>query len=243
MSTLTHPDSAILRLMSDSTESVSELTQSLSPEYEMFAVMVANGSTMREAASLAGFAEGYCTQLGQRPEVRARIEYLLDLQRKESEVFGGIASRAWIEAQLVIIARQAMMDRPAKLSDDGKTLDAGRPADMDLARRTLMDLAKLKGMVIERKQVANARISLDAGGSVLEGQVSSYLDSLDPGARREILSRVQSIEARRKGKRRLTAPAADQVVTAVAPAGDSDILDTEIVEAGDSCASATDSTE
>jgi hypothetical protein len=198
----------------------------LSPQYEMFAALIVNGSTAEAAADIAGFTANYSHVLTTRPEIKARIQELLSLQSQETEAFGGIATRAWIESQMVVIIRHAMHGRPEYKGTKNKP---GRPEilpDHNLARLALMDLARMKGMIVEKKQTAKLSIKADATGNVdpeaMKAHLANYLDQLEPGARKEIEMRAKKADvmmrAAKKAKQ-LDAPATD-VVDASADAPD-----------------------
>jgi hypothetical protein len=204
----------------------SKALESLRPEHEMFAALVANGSTACDASEMAGFSAGYAGQLVTRPEIKARIQELLSLQSQETEAFGGIATRAWIESQMVIIIRHAMHGRPEYKGTKGRPGRAEVPPDHNLARLALMDLARMKGMIVEKKQTAKLSIKADATGNVdpeaMKAHLANYLDQLEPGARKEIEMRAKKADvmmrAARKAKQ-IDAPATD-VVDAAADAPD-----------------------
>jgi hypothetical protein len=84
-----------------------------------------------------------------------------------------------------------MDDVPAQLDSGGKVLVQGTPRDRALARQALMDLARLKGYIIERKLTAAAKMSLGDLNAMLEGA----LVELAPGEK----ARMRAL-ARGKGK-------------------------------------------
>jgi hypothetical protein len=212
-----HPTSAhdkIRRIMSDTQISQCGTKPALSADYEMFAGLVASGHSQSEAAEIAGFARSYSSQIARRPDVQTRIAYLRASQIAETEEFGGIATRAWIEAQLVVIITAAMQDRDATMYPpeeiDGKILPArvrreGKEPDHDLARRTLMDLARLKGMIVEKRESKSMAINGILPAGAMKAHLAQYLDALEPGARTAIERRMAALEAR-KGKPALGRP-------------------------------------
>ena len=77
------------------------------------------------------------------------------------------------------------MDEPD--GDAGKTLN--------LARLACMDLAKLKGYIVERKQVktATAHIRVDSmNRAQLREYMAQLLDQLEPGARAEMQRMIET---------------------------------------------------
>ena len=186
---------------------VSKLTH-LNPQQEMLANLVANGSSAREAASLAGFAPNYSSILCAKPEVRNRIAEIQELQDAERDELSGIVTRSWIEAQLVIIVQSAMAGTPAHVSPrtetaPAKVLRGEIPPDHDLARRCLMDLARLKGMIVDKRESKSLTGAIPAGA--MKAHLAQYLDALEPGARTAIERRMAALEAR-KGKPALGRP-------------------------------------
>ena len=85
----------------------------------------------------------------------------------------------------------------------GDLTDADR-ADIELRLKLLLAHAKLRGWIVDKKQVARA--SIDLGGlspEDIQANLGQYLDALEPGARREIEARVkaQADRARRRAAR------------------------------------------
>jgi len=180
----------------------------------MLAALIANGSSAREAASLAGFAPNYSSILCAKPEVRNRIAEIQECQDAERDELNGIVTRSWIEAQLVIIVQSAMAGTPAHVSPSRKVATGAEtvpekvlrseiPPDHDLARRTLMDLARLKGMIVDKRESKTLTGAIPAGA--MKAHLAQYLDALDPGARTAIERRMAALEAR-KGKPALATP-------------------------------------
>ena len=152
-------------------------------QWEIFAAEVASGSSCVEAAVSAGYSRDYAEDLIQRPEIRARIEEL----SQEHQADKGVVPKIWIECQLVRIARDSMDDVPAQIDSNGKVLVPGVPRDRVLARQALMDLARLKGYIVERKLTAAAKMSLgNVGMSELNAMLDGVLLELAPGERARI---------------------------------------------------------
>lgn len=84
----------------------------------------------------------------------------------------------WIEAVLVQIIEASML---------GDINGKGDKRNLGLARAAAMDLAKLKGFIVERKQIAKATVRLDAmNRDQLRNHLATMLDELEPGARAEL---------------------------------------------------------
>ena len=146
----------------------------LPPQHELFAVHVASGRSYRESARLAGFHEDNGNRLMRMAEVRRRVAQLA--QQPEECVRVGISLDL-----LIMRARLAEGD-----------LSETERADMELRLKACMAQAKLVGMIVDRKQVASARLSLDALDSrVLGRHVQELLESLEPGARARIQRQLE----------------------------------------------------
>jgi len=166
----------------------SELSQAraaiLGPKHERFAVFVASGMSYRASAELAGFCRDYGYDLMQIPKVKERVESLIAAKAAEPD---SVASRPWLEAQMTQVIVDAMYGIPAEAGPDGKLLAPATPKDRQLARLAIMDLCRIKGYIIERKQVDSRRLDL---GKVSHAELSAMLDAqlgeLAPGERAKI---------------------------------------------------------
>lgn len=165
----------------------------LTVEQSAFAVHVATGYTFAESSRRAGVSVETGYKFKELPSVQERIRLLIAQNSRED--LGSIASRAWIETQLV-----AMCNDIDARDDDKNYVPLAR-----LKLEVLMSLAKLKGMVIERKQSAVARVDLTKPleGPAVESHMAELLDACEPGARREIRARLEALAV----KKRTLAPA------------------------------------
>ena len=84
------------------------------------------------------------------------------------------------------------------LRSEEKVLRSEIPPDHDLARRTLMDLARLKGMIVDKRESKSLTGAIPAGA--MKAHLAQYLDALDPGARTAIERRMAALEARKLGR-------------------------------------------
>jgi hypothetical protein len=66
-----------------------------------------------------------------------------------------------------------------------------------------MDLARLKGMIVDKRESKSLTAAIPAGA--MKAHLAQYLDALDPGARTAIERRMAALEAR-KGKPALGRP-------------------------------------
>src|ERR1700752_925609 len=174
------------------------LINALSPEQELFASFVATGASYRESARKASVHPVTGWKWMQLPAIRARVNELIE--ENKSEDLGGIASRAWIETHMIMIINRlesgTKHDASADVAIKPDWLEAWR-----LELLALMNLAKLKGLIVERKQMTRASIDLGRlGVNDLQGHLGEMLDSLEPGARQEIEQRIK--RAKRGGNRK-----------------------------------------
>lgn len=145
-----------------------------------FAAFVAAGMPYGKAAEKAGFRADYGWDLMQEPAVKARV---IEIASEPAERL-----RAGCEADLIMMRRRAA---------EGP-LPADEIATMDLRLRLLMAQAKLRGWIVDKREVRSA--SIDLGKVSIEGlheQVAGMLDALEPGARAEITERVNKLRSRK----------------------------------------------
>ena len=149
------------------------------------AALVAAGFGYRAAALKAGWDKDYGWDKAQVPRIKARIAGLV-LDPVERV-------RAGIDADLL------MMRRRAAAGD----MDAEERANMELRLKLLMSHAKLRGWIVDRKQIDKRSVDLSLVGSAeLQEHLSGVLDTLEPGARREIDARLAVVKKRRKAAQR-----------------------------------------
>jgi len=154
-----------------------ELAAFLPHQHELFAVQVASGLSYRESAKRAGFHPDSGWKIIKLPHVRARVDHLLEASKNDQVGLSIIASRSWIESQIVMVVKA--------MEAGGTSKDQRAEAIIRLA--ALRQLSQLKGLIIERKQVATA--TLDLGKlprPELMKQIDGYLDQVSPGVRAEI---------------------------------------------------------
>ena len=114
----------------------------------------------------------------QLPGMQARVEALV---REPDERI-----KATMEIEFQLLRNRAANE---DLNADGR-------AQVELRLRILMAHAKWRGWIVEKKQNLSARVNLGQSGDLVEG-VGAFLDSLEPGSRRAIESRVRRITERR----------------------------------------------
>ena len=155
-------------------------TSSFSIQWEMFCAEVACGATAKQAAESVGYTDTYASNLRQHPAVQQRIKQLIAERVRE----GGIVSKVWAECKLVWIANRCLAGRPAILDESGKTLVPAVDPDYSQAQSAIMNLARLRGWIIERKQSLNAKV--DLGKSDLESMLDQQLANLPAEARARV---------------------------------------------------------
>ena len=132
--------------------------------HEQFAVLVASGLSYREAARRAGYNPDNSWRLMQTPAVRERVE---ELVREPDE-----RVKAGIELELVMLRNRAAV---------GDLSDADR-ADIELRLKLLLAHAKLRGWIVDKKQVSKLSVGLRVNRAELETAVAADLERLAPGA-------------------------------------------------------------
>jgi hypothetical protein len=147
----------------------------LRQKHEAFAVLIASGASCRVAAKSAGFSKDYGWDLMQRPAVKDKVEALRHL--KTTAEPEAIASREWVEAQFVLTLE--------RISRGGLNADAREDARLMLSG--LMQFAKFKGWIVDRKQVASAKLDFGkVSRADLDAMLGQHLRALDPGARSQL---------------------------------------------------------
>jgi hypothetical protein len=159
-----------------------ELTALLEPSHELFACEVASGVSLKDAAVTAGFSEYYGTDLLAKDSVRRRISELLAQRSAE-----GFPPCTWIEAQMV-----AQYRRLATLPPPDEETRAASSAAVGV----LMNLAKLKGYIVDKSSKLSAKVDL---GKIPSHQVrevfASRLNDLSPGARAQLEALTLEVQA------------------------------------------------
>jgi hypothetical protein len=106
--------------------------------------------------------------------------------------------RAGIEVEMIQLRNRAAA---------GDLTEADR-ADIELRLKLLLAHAKLRGWIVDRKQIARASIDLGRLGlENMHAEIGPFLDALEPGARREIELRVKALDERRSRLKSALGPA------------------------------------
>ena len=137
-----------------------ELAAVLPPEHELFAASVAAGMSYRESAKHAGFHEDNGFRLMQMPRIRARVEELVSVPDERI--------RARVNAEFLILLNRVSV--------------ADESYDPDRHLRVLLALAKYKGWIVDRKQIAKVSASLRLDRGELDAALQADLERLAPGA-------------------------------------------------------------
>ena len=168
----------------------------LSAEQELFCSFRAAGKSSAESARLANVHHATGYRWLQLPEIQARIQEFVDEHRTED--LGGLASRAWIETHMVMVVEKIERGGYDPLDLEGFRVEL----------TALMNLAKLKGLIVERKQVDQRTAKLDLNKLVTpeaQEQLGGVLDGLEPGTRRMIEDRVKALGMRSKTRKAIEA--------------------------------------
>jgi hypothetical protein len=113
-------------------------------------------------------------------------------------------TRAGLEVELIQLRNRAA---------GGDLTDADR-ADIELRLKLLLAHAKLRGWIVDRKQIASASTDLGRfSPEDMQANLEQYVDAMEPGARREIETRLRALAERAKRTPRVPrelAPPADE---------------------------------
>ncbi len=103
-------------------------------------------------------------------------------------------SKHWIENQIVIVIKMALHGRPAtNVSSNPQPAILRNPS---LALSALMNLAKLKGFIVEKRQSLAGKIDLNKlSPADLKATLAGALDQLTPGERAKIIEIAAGSEA------------------------------------------------
>jgi|HubBroStandDraft_6_1064221.scaffolds.fasta_scaffold119768_2 hypothetical protein len=97
-----------------------------------------------------------------------------------------LGSVTWVESTLIRIVECAMFSDTSQIAD-APAADAAKRANLNLARLAVMDLAKVKGYIVERKLSARIAPSLATmTRDQLRTHLATMMDELEPGARAEM---------------------------------------------------------
>ena len=157
----------------------------MTEQRESMAALVASGLSYRKAAELVGYSADSGWYIMQEPRMQARVNALAadPIERV----------RAGIDADICMIRRRLQIG----------DVDAEERATLALRLKACMDHAKLRGWIVNRQQIDKRSVDLSLVGSAeLQEHLSGVLDTLEPGARREIDQRLAIVKKRRKAAQR-----------------------------------------
>ena len=146
----------------------------LPQDKEMFAALVASGVSYRDAAQRCGYSADYGWDLARSPIVRARI---LELAEEPAE-----AVRRSIRAEFQILRNRAALE--------GR--DPEVRAEIDCRLRVLLAQAKVEGIIVDRKQVAQITARVSVPRRDLEAAIRADVERLMPGALKQLEAGVSS---------------------------------------------------
>jgi hypothetical protein len=109
------------------------------PKHEAFCQALANGKSATEAYAQAGYAgnRACASRLRTSAEIVARVREIMEKFETKA-----IVTSAWLQDELRAIAEEA------RKPDHGS-------AGLNVARNALMDIARLRGDLIDRKEIKN----------------------------------------------------------------------------------------
>ncbi len=154
-------------------------TRLLPLPWELFCADVALGVSQAESARNAGFSAETAPFLMQKPEIRERINELRVCRQQDR---GGVASKVWAEAYLIRVALGLFAGVPATVDlETGNVLEVAIKRDWAVGMQAVMNFCKVRGYIVERKQVANARVDFGrVGRDELGAALAEHLGELSP---------------------------------------------------------------
>lgn len=88
---------------------------------------------------------------------------------------------------MMMIINGAMNGLPERYADDGTVVEQRIPRNHSLAGNMLMNLARLRGYVVDQKKTLSAKLDLSKlSGPEISELLGSKLNELEPGARARI---------------------------------------------------------
>lgn len=134
------------------------------PKHERFAQALAKGETADAAYVSAGYEEnrGNATRLKANESIEARVAEILERAAMRAEI-----TVAGISERLLMIAEKG--ERLAEASG------------LSVARASLMDVAKLNGLVVDRKELAGRNGGPIEYANLTEDEVNARIAALEAG--------------------------------------------------------------
>lgn len=134
------------------------------PKHERFAQALAKGETATAAYVIAGYEdnEGNAGRLNRNEQVQARVAEILERAAKRAEI-----TVAGISERLLMIA-----EKGEKLAE---------ASGLSVARASLMDVAKLNGLVVDRKELAGRNGGPIEYANLTEDEVNARIAALEAG--------------------------------------------------------------
>lgn len=134
------------------------------PKHERFAQALAKGETADAAYVTAGYEEnrGNATRLKANESIEARVAEILERAAMRAEI-----TVAGISERLLMIA-----EKGEKLAE---------ASGLSVARASLMDVAKLNGLVVDRKELAGRNGGPIEYANLTEDEVNARIAALEAG--------------------------------------------------------------
>ena len=134
------------------------------PKHERFAQALAKGETADAAYVLAGYEEnrGNATRLKANESVETRVSEILE--------------RAATRAEITVAS---ISDRLLKIAEKcERTSEANK---LGVARATLMDVAKLNGLIVDKRELAGRNGGPIEYANLTEDEVNARIAALEAG--------------------------------------------------------------
>jgi len=134
------------------------------PRHERFAQALAKGETATAAYEQAGYEpnDGNATRLKGNDRIEARVAEILERAAMRAEI-----TVAGISERLLMIA-----EKGEKLAE---------ASGLSVARASLMDVAKLNGLVVDRKELAGRNGGPIEYANLTEDEVNARIAALEAG--------------------------------------------------------------
>lgn len=134
------------------------------PKHERFAQALAKGETADAAYVLAGYEEnrGNATRLKANESIEARVAEILE--------------RAATRAEITVAS---ISDRLLKIAD--KCEKSSESAKLSVARATLMDVAKLNGLIVDKREHTGRNGGPIEYANLTEEEIDARIAALEAG--------------------------------------------------------------
>lgn len=149
------------------------------PKHELFAQRLARGESQADAYAAAGYqpSEPHASRLASHGKVQARVAEILGRAAERAEI-----SVASLTDRLVRIADIAEATGVEKDETTG-AVTRSSSKHLTVAKGAIMDLAKLNGMIVERREVGVRRLA-DVPDDELDQEIATLNREVAPAGPR-----------------------------------------------------------